>query len=220
MTSSVANVACSPKLPLQTRKKICFVTIGATAGFDTLIHAVLSPPFRHALREHRYTDLRVQYGKDENGVYKKAMRSVDAELDAGEDGRERVRVSGFGFDPNGLDGEMKAAKGLRSTGRAKNVGEEEKRMEEGVVISHAGQRGSISRLSWQLPWARDELRTRKRNMKTEKTCCYVGSGSILAALRIAVPIIVVPNAELLDNHQVELAEELARQGYVVHGNLA
>lgn len=46
-----------------------------------------------------------------------------------------------------------------------------------------------------------------------------GSGSILDALRIAVPIIVVPNIELLDNHQVELAEELARQGYVVHGRL-
>lgn len=46
-----------------------------------------------------------------------------------------------------------------------------------------------------------------------------GSGSILAALRIAVPLIVVPNPSLLDNHQVELAEELAAQGYVVHGHL-
>ena len=46
-----------------------------------------------------------------------------------------------------------------------------------------------------------------------------GSGSILDALRISVPIIVVPNPELLDNHQLELAEELARQGYVVHGQL-
>lgn len=46
-----------------------------------------------------------------------------------------------------------------------------------------------------------------------------GSGSILAALRIEVPIIVIPNADLLDNHQVELAEEMSRQGYVVHGRL-
>lgn len=46
-----------------------------------------------------------------------------------------------------------------------------------------------------------------------------GSGSILDALRISVPLIVVPNPSLLDNHQVELAEELAKQGYVVHGHL-
>lgn len=48
---------------------------------------------------------------------------------------------------------------------------------------------------------------------------YLGSGSILDALRIAVPLIVVPNETLLDNHQVELAEALAEQEYVVHGRL-
>ncbi|GAB7349953.1 hypothetical protein MBLNU459_g0648t1 [Dothideomycetes sp. NU459] len=48
---------------------------------------------------------------------------------------------------------------------------------------------------------------------------HAGSGSILDALRISVPLIVVPNAELLDNHQVELAEALAEQEYVVHGTL-
>ena len=48
---------------------------------------------------------------------------------------------------------------------------------------------------------------------------FIGSGSILDALRIAVPLIVVPNPALLDNHQEELAEELANQGYVVHGHL-
>jgi beta-1,4-N-acetylglucosaminyltransferase len=47
-----------------------------------------------------------------------------------------------------------------------------------------------------------------------------GSGSILDALRTGVPIIVVPNETLLDNHQVELAEALAEQEYVVHGRLA
>jgi beta-1,4-N-acetylglucosaminyltransferase len=46
-----------------------------------------------------------------------------------------------------------------------------------------------------------------------------GSGSILDALRIGAPLIVVPNTDLLHNHQVELAEELANQGYVVHGDL-
>ncbi|GAB1737399.1 hypothetical protein NU219Hw_g1544t1 [Hortaea werneckii] len=48
---------------------------------------------------------------------------------------------------------------------------------------------------------------------------HAGSGTILDALRIAVPIVVVPNPDLLDNHQVELAEALAEQDYVVHGKL-
>lgn len=38
-------------------------------------------------------------------------------------------------------------------------------------------------------------------------------------MRLDVPIIVVPNPALLDNHQAELAEELERQGYVTYGHL-
>ncbi|KAL8775014.1 MAG: hypothetical protein Q9209_000493 [Squamulea sp. 1 TL-2023] len=48
---------------------------------------------------------------------------------------------------------------------------------------------------------------------------HAGSGSILDAMRIDVPLIVVPNTSLLHNHQVDLAEELAKQGYLVHGRL-
>lgn len=47
----------------------------------------------------------------------------------------------------------------------------------------------------------------------------LGSGTILDALRTQVPLIVVPNEDLLDNHQLELAEALAEQEYVVHGRL-
>ena len=36
---------------------------------------------------------------------------------------------------------------------------------------------------------------------------------------MAIPLIVVPNPTLLDNHQAELAEEMARQRYAVHGKL-
>ncbi|KAE8349870.1 hypothetical protein BDV28DRAFT_140310 [Aspergillus coremiiformis] len=44
---------------------------------------------------------------------------------------------------------------------------------------------------------------------------HAGSGSILGALRLGVPLVVVPNSTLKDNHQVELARELQKQGYVV-----
>ena len=48
---------------------------------------------------------------------------------------------------------------------------------------------------------------------------HAGSGSILEGLRLNVPMIVVPNPDLLDNHQEELADELVRQGYVVDARL-
>jgi len=49
---------------------------------------------------------------------------------------------------------------------------------------------------------------------------HAGSGTILDALRLGLPLIVVPNPSLLDNHQVDLAEALAEQEYVVHGRLS
>ena len=42
-----------------------------------------------------------------------------------------------------------------------------------------------------------------------------GSGSILEAMRLGVPLVVVPNPSLKDNHQKELANELQKQGYVI-----
>ncbi|KAK0517096.1 hypothetical protein JMJ35_000251 [Cladonia borealis] len=147
-------------------RKLCFVTIGATAAFDSLIKAALSPEFLQRLQASGYTDLLLQYGKDGSMILEE-FRSTYGSKSEEEFG---IKVTGFDFNKKGLGSEMRAAKG------------EGDRL-EGVVISHAG------------------------------------SGSILDALRIAVPIIVVPNPELLDNHQVELAEELAAQGYVIHGHL-
>ena len=48
---------------------------------------------------------------------------------------------------------------------------------------------------------------------------HAGSGSILEALRYQVPLIVVPNTSLLDNHQEELADAMERSGYLLKGNV-
>lgn len=42
----------------------------------------------------------------------------------------------------------------------------------------------------------------------------IGSGSILTALRAGKPLLVVPNTDLMDNHQAQLADELARGNYL------
>ncbi|KAF2238159.1 glycosyltransferase family 1 protein [Viridothelium virens] len=148
----------------QKSEKLCFVTIGATASFDSLIRACFRPEFLRTLSNNGYTDLLLQYGKNGRSMFEE-LSQHESDLNA-----LGLRCRGFGLNPEGLTQEMMAAKGGAGS-------------TEGVVISHAG------------------------------------SGSILAALRIGVPLIVVPNPELLDNHQVELAEALATQGYVVQGIL-
>ncbi|KAJ8121575.1 hypothetical protein O1611_g10067 [Lasiodiplodia mahajangana] len=48
---------------------------------------------------------------------------------------------------------------------------------------------------------------------------HAGSGSIIEALQFDGLLVAVPNPELMDNHQVEIAEEMASQGYLIHGTL-
>ncbi|KAH7093255.1 glycosyltransferase family 28 C-terminal domain-containing protein [Paraphoma chrysanthemicola] len=49
---------------------------------------------------------------------------------------------------------------------------------------------------------------------------HAGSGTILAALRYQVPLIVVPNTGLLDNHQEELAVAMERSNYLIRGDVS
>lgn len=44
---------------------------------------------------------------------------------------------------------------------------------------------------------------------------HAGSGSIFEALKLNKPLIAVPNATLMDNHQAELADHLARLRYII-----
>lgn len=156
----------SDKLSSRPRK-VCFVTIGATASFQALIRATVSSTFCHSLEQNDYTDLIVQYGADGDALFQSLLQII-----ASSGQGARVNVSGFGLDTNGLAQYMNLAKTGGGDGGV-----------EGLVVSHAG------------------------------------SGTILQALRIDVPIVVVPNSELLDNHQIELADALAEQEYVVHGKL-
>ncbi|KAJ5781689.1 uncharacterized protein N7518_010172 [Penicillium psychrosexuale] len=49
--------------------------------------------------------------------------------------------------------------------------------------------------------------------------CHAGTGTILAGLRLGVPLIVVPNPDLADNHQQELADELEEGNYVISSSV-
>lgn len=102
-------------------QKVCFVTVGATASFDSLIKATLSPPFLEALKTYHYTELRLQHGKDGQ----KILEHFKEDYSSSSEGVQDLLVSGFDFNRQGLGSEMRAAKG-------------ENNGVEGVVISHAG----------------------------------------------------------------------------------
>lgn len=106
----------------ERRHRICFVTIGATASFDSLITAILSSPFLQALHARAYTHLSIQYGKEGAKIYEEF---VDANP-AGSEGQHGLEIDGFDFKTEGLQEDFKSVKGdktIRSTG---------------VVLSHAG----------------------------------------------------------------------------------
>ncbi|MCJ1441151.1 MAG: N-acetylglucosaminyldiphosphodolichol N-acetylglucosaminyltransferase catalytic subunit alg13 [Stictis urceolatum] len=183
--------------------KVLFLTVGATASFSALILAVLNPRFFSALKQHGYTHLRIQSGKNSAATVSRGIQtlgcnpSIAQDLDGSWFEAQGIKVSCFPFKDS-LRGEMVAAR-------------------EGAVVD----KSDISKDSQHQKQAEAKLRTKLRNSSRLEgaVMSHAGSGSILEALRVKAPLIVVPNETLLDNHQGELADELSRQGYVVHGRL-
>lgn len=103
-------------------RKRCFVTIGATAPFNSLIKAVLADDFINQLQQLGYNELRIQYGDHEGeAIYKKRIEDLQSRLS-----NDGFAITGFGFDKSGLSQEILAVKG-----RSPET--------EGTVISHAGR---------------------------------------------------------------------------------
>lgn len=107
--------------------KRCFVTVGATASFTSLIQNVLQPTFLQALKQHKYTELRIQYGKNGKKTFDDYfwVLSDDFKESLG------IQITGFEFNKTGLKEEVLAAKRVYTTSQMDGV--------EGCVISHAGE---------------------------------------------------------------------------------
>ncbi len=103
-------------------RKVCFVTIGATASFDSLIRATLSSTFLEVLKQYAYTNLCIQHGKDGRTILQELVEQYSKKTIP-----HTISISGFDFNMQGLGAEMRAAKGQNHS-------------DEGVVISHAGTR--------------------------------------------------------------------------------
>jgi UDP-N-acetylglucosamine transferase subunit ALG13 len=100
--------------------KNCFVTIGATASFASLIKAVLARDVCQTLKDLGYDRLLIQYGHDGQELFDTCLQNLKQHE------RESLIIEGFDLDQSGLAAHMRDAKG--SNGK------------EGVVISHAGTR--------------------------------------------------------------------------------
>jgi beta-1,4-N-acetylglucosaminyltransferase len=121
-----ADASGSPR-----KTKICFITVGATAPFDGLIKAVLEPKFLQALHDANYTDLQVQHGYEaQDNLFSRLSQHPNISEFCKS---SHLKLTGFGFDKDGLDKYMRGAKGIAPRGS------EIDNISEGVVMSHAGQ---------------------------------------------------------------------------------
>lgn len=101
--------------------KVCFVTVGATAPFDALVHEVLSESFLQALKRNHYTNIVVQHGREGATIDEFGTNASDIKAQHG------IDVEGFDFKTDGLAAEFRQTKACKNDKR-----------EEGVVVSHAG----------------------------------------------------------------------------------
>jgi beta-1,4-N-acetylglucosaminyltransferase len=46
-----------------------------------------------------------------------------------------------------------------------------------------------------------------------------GTGSLLDGLHFRIPVVLVPNTDLADNHQEELADKFEKNGLCIRGHL-
>lgn len=105
------------------QQKVCFVTVGATAPFDTLIVEVIAAPFLKALAAKNYTHLIIQHGHCSDSVrfqFDEAKKFVAEHLSS------KLSIHGFEFKEN-LETDLFQVKNTPERG-----------IEEGVVLSHAG----------------------------------------------------------------------------------
>jgi hypothetical protein len=120
----------SNQLETPVLRRECFVTVGATASFRSLLDQALSIPFVFRLSELKYTHLTIQCGPD---LEYARSRAQDTGPGASQNERKLmgelmgVKWKLFDFNKLGLGAEMRGCKGL-------NKGER-----EGVVVCHSGR---------------------------------------------------------------------------------
>ena len=113
--------------PNPSLKRVCFVTIGATAGFRLLLEEVMSPSFQDRLLSLGYTDLIVQCGPDLEFFQTNTAKNRDEMSYQG----KRLIIKSFAYTDD-IGSIMQLAGPADSQGQSDRRG-------YGVIISHAGE---------------------------------------------------------------------------------
>jgi beta-1,4-N-acetylglucosaminyltransferase len=118
-------------------EKFCLVTVGATAPFNALVRAALTPQFLSSLYSHEYTNLLIQYGQ----LGPQHFTELVSELK--DEDKHGIGIHGFDFGRGASwNNLLRAMKGDYAdwvvAGSENKAKEKSSRRERGVVISHAG----------------------------------------------------------------------------------
>ncbi|KAK7753936.1 N-acetylglucosaminyldiphosphodolichol N-acetylglucosaminyltransferase catalytic subunit alg13 [Diatrype stigma] len=192
------------------RRRVAFVSVGATAGFCPLVREVLSEPFIARLLKLGYTQLVIQCGPDSEIVEAHFPKEEDEE----EDEIEELQLQP---DDEKSD-EAESCSSDRKTS-ANEKGEKELRERRNSfirnirVFAYTGEMTKWMRLA--APGTDDDGGQRDHGV----IISHAGAGTILDALGVHARLIAVPNPALMDNHQAELAEAMEREGHLVRGRL-
>src|ERR1700760_4656005 len=110
---------------LSSQPKLCFVTVGATVSFNSLVQAVVCTPFLEALAAESYTRVRIQYGRTGKSTFDESLAKVQEENAGKVPGN--LAIEGIDLVMNSDDMDAELMQILGRDGRA-----------EGMLISHAG----------------------------------------------------------------------------------
>lgn len=88
-----------------------------------------------------------------------------------------------------------------------------------LVVQHGKSESVTSRVDGLIVQNFDYVSAMEEHMKNaDLIISHAGAGSIFEALRAKKKLVVVANDTLMDNHQKELAEELADRNLIVHAD--
>jgi beta-1,4-N-acetylglucosaminyltransferase len=190
----------------QTNSKTVFVTVGTTL-FDPLIEAICTPSFLHKLISHGYTHVIIQYGKGSipNIVTAALPNSNSEKKTIPVEDKSQSQSILQGFYPTTNDTSL----GIHWQVYPFKPSLEQDMKNADLILSHAGAGSIMEGLS----------QCHSRNTST-KTTMNTTMNTTMDTTHNSThnndkKMVVVINDELMDNHQMELAEALAKRGYLM-----